>query len=64
MKAKIESVEKLAGADDSNNDNNEKPGALDKVKQTLGCGSVVGLTTSVTLMAAAAAVVLNKKKED
>ena len=56
--AKIAGVQKLAVADDNNGS------ILDKVKQAVGCGSVVGLTTSVTLMAAAAAIVLNKKKED
>ena len=55
--AKIASVEKLAVADDNGS-------IIDKVKDMAGCGSVVGLTTGVTLMAAAAAIVLNKKKED
>ena len=58
MKAKIEAVEKLAPVD-----NNAQPGTFDKIKQSLGCNSVVGLTTSVTLTAAAAAVVLGKKKK-
>ena len=56
--AKIASVQKLAVADDN------EVSILDKVKQAVGCSSVVGLTTSVTIMAAAAAIVLNKKKED
>jgi hypothetical protein len=57
MKANIESVEKLPTADQPSD-------SSDSGKKGFGCGSVVGLTASVTLMAAAAAVVLNKKKED
>lgn len=68
MKANIEAVEKLpvedAPAGDENSDSTTEPGTLDKIKGAFGCNSVVGLASGVTLMAAAAAVVLGKKKED
>ncbi|MBE7080642.1 MAG: hypothetical protein E7371_05330 [Clostridiales bacterium] len=53
MKAKIEKVEKLVvDTPDSG------------VKPAFGCGSVVGATTGLTLLAGAAAVALRKKKEN
>ena len=68
MKANIEAVEKLpvedAPAGDEDSDSSTEPGTLDKIKGAFGCNSVVGLASGVTLMAAAAAVVLGKKKED
>ncbi len=55
LKAKIEAVEKIAAPTDD-----KKGGILAK----LGCGSVVGAATGLTLAAGVAAMALRKKKED
>jgi len=65
MKAKIEGVAKLEGVDTTTPDDDKAENNIfDEIKAFVGCGSVVGAATGLTLAIGVAALALRKKKDD
>ena len=65
MKAKIEGVAKLEGVDTTTPDEDKAENNIfDEIKSFVGCGSVVGAATGLTLAIGVAALALRKKKDD